>query len=69
MHFDNVKVVTIALDQGLGQWRLRLDRGLYNFDFERSIEDQIRRLVEAYGRAKVDNTTDLQTWFTLGISE
>ena len=69
MHFDNGKVVTIALDQGLGYWRLRLDRGLHNFDFERSVKDQIRRLGEAYGRATVNNSADWQTWFTVGISE
>ena len=62
-------MITIVLDQGLGYWKLRLDRGLHNFDFRRSINEQVTRLGEAYGRATVYNSADWQTWFTINIAE
>ncbi len=67
MVFESGKTATVALDQGLGYWRLVLDRGLHNFDFSRSVKDQVLRLGEAYGRAKVYNTAEWQTWFTINV--
>ena len=69
MHFDNNKIASVVFDQGLGYWRLMLDRGLHNFDFSRSANEQVTRLGETYGRAKVNNSAAWHTWFTLGVSE
>ncbi|MDM7861922.1 DEAD/DEAH box helicase [Alteromonas sp. ASW11-36] len=68
LYFQNGKVITIVLDQGLGYWKLYLDRGLHNFDFRRSVNEQVTRLGEAYGRAKVYNSADWQTWFTINVA-
>lgn len=69
LHFQSGKVVTVSLDQGLGYWKLHLDRGLHNFDFRRSVNEQVTRLGEAYGRAKVYNSADWQTWFTINVAD
>lgn len=58
---------TITLDQGLGYWKLRLQRGLHNFDFSRSINEQATRLGDAYKNADVFNSAEWETWLTVSI--
>lgn len=65
LEFDSGDKVTVTFDQGLGYWRVEVDRGLHKLDFKRDPKEQLACLCKAFERAKVTNSADWETWFTV----
>lgn len=56
LQFKSGKRVQIFFDQGMGYWELKAD-GMFRFDFSRSTEQQIERLITVRKLASVKNAT------------
>ncbi|GAB3481640.1 DEAD/DEAH box helicase [Marinomonas epiphytica] len=69
LEFESGSKAQIIFDQGLGYWRLKVGRGLHNFDFRRSIPDQVTRLGDARDNAQISHRDDCDwdTFITVGI--
>ena len=66
--FKSGSKAIITLDQGFGYWKLRLQKGLHNFDFTRSSFAQTSRLHDVYKSADVYNSADWETWLTVSVN-
>lgn len=55
LQFKSKKQAQIFFDQGMGYWELKAD-GMFSFDFSRSIEQQIERLIKVRELASIKNS-------------
>lgn len=69
LEFETGSKAQIIFDQGLGYWRLKVDRGLHNFDFRRSIPDQVSRLGDIRENATISHSDhcDWSTFITVNV--
>ena len=69
LEFESGPKAQVIFDQGLGYWRLKVDRGLHNFDFRKSIIDQVTRLGDTRENAKISHSEycDWDTFITISI--
>lgn len=69
--FKSDSKAQVIFDQGLGYWRLKTERGFHNFDFRRSILDQINRLGETKKEAKIGHSDncDWDTYLMVSVQD
>lgn len=69
LEFNVGKTVQIIFDQGFGYWWLDLKNGMHRFDFLRSTEEQVSRMISVYKEAKVINSADWPTWIAINMTD
>ncbi|NLQ16865.1 DEAD/DEAH box helicase [Marinomonas sp. M1K-6] len=69
LEFGSGATAQIIFDQGVGYWRLKVERAIHNFDFRRSIPDQITRLGNTREAATVSHSDycDWNTFITVNV--
>lgn len=67
--FKSGSKAQVIFDQGLGYWRLKTERGFHNFDFRRSVTEQINRLGETKKEAKIGHSDNCNwnTYLTVSV--
>ncbi|MDC9521703.1 DEAD/DEAH box helicase [Pseudoalteromonas sp. Angola-31] len=65
LQFDGGDKSTITFDQGVGYWRVVAERGLHKLDFNQAPQQQLVKLAEVLGKARIVNSANWETWFTV----
>lgn len=65
LKFDGGHESTITFDQGVGYWRVEVERGLHKLDFNQDPKQQLVKLAKALEKARVVNSANWETWFTV----
>ncbi|MFC0179031.1 integrase arm-type DNA-binding domain-containing protein [Thorsellia kenyensis] len=65
LNLDSGEKIQIRFDQGMGYWQINCQRGLHRFDFDSSIHNQLKQLVEVLEHSEVKNSASWPTDITI----